>query len=148
VPVPPLRMSTRIDLSGKAAIVTGAGRGLGRAYAVALSAGDLPGAVRGKEHDERCAVLGHADGMRLADLAGQRLARFDSFDERCVDQAIGIGGDKLSLYSHPAEVAAAYHEGGWTPELIAENWSTTMAPKTQPYGITLPELELPTPARS
>ena len=57
-------------------------------------------------------------------------------------QAIGIGGDKLSLYSHPAEVAAAFHEGGWTPELIAENWSTTMASMTQPYGIRLPELEL------
>jgi len=61
-------------------------------------------------------------------------------------QAIGIGGDKLSLYSHPAEIAAAFHEGGWTPELIAENWSTTMAPMTQQYGITLPELDLPTPA--
>jgi NAD(P)-dependent dehydrogenase (short-subunit alcohol dehydrogenase family) len=58
-------------------------------------------------------------------------------------QAIGIGGDKLSLYSHPAEVAAAFHGGGWTPELIAENWSTTMAPMTQHYGITLPELDLP-----
>jgi NAD(P)-dependent dehydrogenase (short-subunit alcohol dehydrogenase family) len=63
-------------------------------------------------------------------------------------QAIGIGGDKLSLYSHPAEVAAAFHEGGWTPELIAENWSTTMAPMTQAYGIKLPELDLPAPARA
>jgi len=57
-------------------------------------------------------------------------------------QAIGIGGDKLSLYSHPTEVAAAFHESGWTPELIAENWSTTMAPMTQPYGIQLPPLNL------
>jgi len=63
-------------------------------------------------------------------------------------QAIGIGGDKLSLYSHPAEVAAAFHEGGWTPELIAENWATTMAPMTQPYGIRLPVLDLPTPAQA
>ena len=29
-------------------------------------------------------------------------------------QAIGIGGDRLSLYSHPAEVAAEFREGGWT----------------------------------
>jgi len=63
-------------------------------------------------------------------------------------QAIGIGGDKLSLYSHPAEIAAAFHEGGWTPELIAENWSTTMAPMTQEYGIRLPELDLPAPAQT
>jgi NAD(P)-dependent dehydrogenase (short-subunit alcohol dehydrogenase family) len=63
-------------------------------------------------------------------------------------QAIGIGGDKLSLYSHPAEIAAAFHEGGWTPELIADNWSTTMAPMTQEYGIRLPPLDLPTPAQA
>ena len=63
-------------------------------------------------------------------------------------QAIGIGGDKLSLYSHPAEIAAAFHEGGWTPELIADNWSTTMAPMTQEYGINLPPLDLPTPAQA
>jgi NAD(P)-dependent dehydrogenase (short-subunit alcohol dehydrogenase family) len=63
-------------------------------------------------------------------------------------QAIGIGGDKLSLYSHPAEIAAAFHEGGWTPELIADNWSTTMAPMTQEYGIRLPELDLPAPAQA
>ena len=61
-------------------------------------------------------------------------------------QAIGIGGDKLSLYSHPVEVATAFHEGGWSPELIAENWSTTMAPMTQQYGISLPELDLRDPA--
>ncbi len=63
-------------------------------------------------------------------------------------QAIGIGGDKLSLYSHPAEIAAAFNEGGWTPELIADNWSTTMAPMTQQYGISLPPLDLPTPAQT
>jgi NAD(P)-dependent dehydrogenase (short-subunit alcohol dehydrogenase family) len=63
-------------------------------------------------------------------------------------QAIGIGGDKLSLYSHPAEIAAAFHDGGWTPELIADNWSTTMAPMTQEYGIRLPPLDLPTPTQA
>jgi NAD(P)-dependent dehydrogenase (short-subunit alcohol dehydrogenase family) len=57
-------------------------------------------------------------------------------------QAIGIGGDKLSLYSHPTEVATAFHDGGWTPDLIAENWSTTLGPMTQRYGIELPPLDL------
>jgi NAD(P)-dependent dehydrogenase (short-subunit alcohol dehydrogenase family) len=60
-------------------------------------------------------------------------------------QAIGIGGDKLSIYSHPKEVATAFHEGGWTPELIAANWSTTMAPMTQSSGIELAPLHLPAP---
>jgi NAD(P)-dependent dehydrogenase (short-subunit alcohol dehydrogenase family) len=57
-------------------------------------------------------------------------------------QAIGIGGDKLSLYSHPAEVASAFYEGGWTPEAIAENWATTLGAQTQPFGVKLPPLDL------
>lgn len=57
-------------------------------------------------------------------------------------QAIGIGGDKLSLYSHPTEVASAFYEGGWTPEAIAENWATTLGASTQAIGVKLPPLEL------
>jgi 3-oxoacyl-[acyl-carrier protein] reductase len=57
-------------------------------------------------------------------------------------QAIGIGGDKLSLYSHPTEVASAFAEGGWTPDAIAESWASTLGPATQRIGVTLPELEL------
>jgi NAD(P)-dependent dehydrogenase (short-subunit alcohol dehydrogenase family) len=57
-------------------------------------------------------------------------------------QAIGIGGDKLSLYSHPAEVASAFYDGGWNPEAIAENWATTLGASTQSFGVTLPPLDL------
>ncbi len=55
-------------------------------------------------------------------------------------QAIGIGGDKLTLYSHPAEVACAYREGGWTAEDIAAEWSTAFADSLQPFGVELPPL--------
>jgi 3-oxoacyl-[acyl-carrier protein] reductase len=54
-------------------------------------------------------------------------------------QAIGIGGDRLSLYSHPAEVAHALRDGGWTADAIAEAWSGW---PPQPYGVRLPELDL------
>jgi NAD(P)-dependent dehydrogenase (short-subunit alcohol dehydrogenase family) len=57
-------------------------------------------------------------------------------------QAIGIGGDKLSLYSHPTEVAAAFYEGGWSAEAIAENWATTLGAATQTVGVQLPPLDL------
>ncbi|UGS36905.1 SDR family NAD(P)-dependent oxidoreductase [Capillimicrobium parvum] len=57
-------------------------------------------------------------------------------------QAIGIGGDKLSMYTHPAETVSAFYEGGWTAEAIAENWATTLGPAAQPYGVRLPELDL------
>jgi NAD(P)-dependent dehydrogenase (short-subunit alcohol dehydrogenase family) len=57
-------------------------------------------------------------------------------------QAIGIGGDRLSLYSHPAELVAELRDGGWTAEAIAARWDEAFAPSQQPYGVTLPELEL------
>ena len=54
-------------------------------------------------------------------------------------QAIGIGGDRLSLYSHPAEVAHELRDGGWTADAIAEAIDSFPA---QPYGVRLPELHL------
>ena len=57
-------------------------------------------------------------------------------------QAIGIGGDRLSMWSHPTEVAAAFSEGGWTPEQIAESWAATVGAAEQTYGVELPPLEL------
>lgn len=50
-------------------------------------------------------------------------------------QAIGLGGDKLSLWSHPQEIAVAYHEGGWTADHIAEVWSTSVGQRPETYGI-------------
>jgi NAD(P)-dependent dehydrogenase (short-subunit alcohol dehydrogenase family) len=57
-------------------------------------------------------------------------------------QAIGIGGDRLSMWSHSEEVASALRDGGWTPEAIAESWATTMGPAEQTSGVTLPPLDL------
>ncbi len=56
-------------------------------------------------------------------------------------QAIGVGGDKLSLYSHPEELAVTFHEGGWDAQDIAQAWESTFAPHAQRSGITLPPLE-------
>jgi NAD(P)-dependent dehydrogenase (short-subunit alcohol dehydrogenase family) len=57
-------------------------------------------------------------------------------------QAIGIGGDRLSLYSHPAELVAELRDGGWSAEEIAARWDEAFASSQQPYGIQLPALEL------
>jgi NAD(P)-dependent dehydrogenase (short-subunit alcohol dehydrogenase family) len=54
-------------------------------------------------------------------------------------QCIGIGGDRLSLWSHPQQVAAAYAEGGWTPDAIAEAWPATLGAWQQSVGEDLPE---------
>lgn len=53
-------------------------------------------------------------------------------------QAIGIGGDKLSLWSHPQEKAKAFADGGWTPEEIARTWHTGVGAEPETYGIPAP----------
>ncbi|MFD7729125.1 SDR family oxidoreductase [Kitasatospora phosalacinea] len=53
-------------------------------------------------------------------------------------QCIGIGGDKLALWSHPQEVAVAYADGGWSPEAIAATWTTGVGREPQSVGIPAP----------
>jgi len=57
-------------------------------------------------------------------------------------QAIGIGGDVLTLYSHPAEARVEVREGGWTPEAVALAWQERLAELAQTSGVVLPDLEL------
>jgi NAD(P)-dependent dehydrogenase (short-subunit alcohol dehydrogenase family) len=54
-------------------------------------------------------------------------------------QAIGVGGDKLSLWSHPTEVAAAYRAGGWSADDIATAWATSVGTFAQSVGVAPPE---------
>ena len=91
----------------------------------------LPRAVR-QEHavgmPEDCAGL----VVFLASAAGAGVS----------GQAIGIGGDRLSVWSHPAEVAFELREGGWSAEAIAERWDEVVGPALQSYGIEFAELDL------
>ena len=57
-------------------------------------------------------------------------------------QAIGIGGDRLCLYSHPAEIAVELKDGGWDADAIAAIWASRFAPHTQPSGISMPKVDL------
>ncbi|WP_083217469.1 SDR family NAD(P)-dependent oxidoreductase [Thioclava sp. SK-1] len=50
-------------------------------------------------------------------------------------QCIGIGGDRLSLWSHPQEVALCHHAGGWSAQSIARAWTTDLAAQRQSVGI-------------
>ena len=54
-------------------------------------------------------------------------------------QCIGIGGDKLALWSHPREIRSAFSDGGWSPESIAELWSSTVGQELESVG--LPPME-------
>jgi 3-oxoacyl-[acyl-carrier protein] reductase len=54
-------------------------------------------------------------------------------------QAIGIGGDKLALWTHPREKEpAAYRDGGWDADSIAGNWSNGVGSQPETYGIPAP----------
>ncbi len=50
-------------------------------------------------------------------------------------QCIGLGGDKLALWSHPREVRTAYCEGGWTAEKIAQAWADSVGQRLEDYGV-------------
>jgi NAD(P)-dependent dehydrogenase (short-subunit alcohol dehydrogenase family) len=50
-------------------------------------------------------------------------------------QCIGIGGDKLSLWSHPQETAIAYTDGGWSATDIAAAWPASVGRRPETYGI-------------
>jgi 3-oxoacyl-[acyl-carrier protein] reductase len=54
-------------------------------------------------------------------------------------QAIGAGGDRLALWSHPAEKAVAFADGGWSAEAIAERWHEGVGAEPETYGIPAPK---------
>jgi NAD(P)-dependent dehydrogenase (short-subunit alcohol dehydrogenase family) len=57
-------------------------------------------------------------------------------------QAIGIGGDRLTLYSHSGERDHRLRDGGWDAESIAAEWKSSFAEQRQASGVVLPPLNL------
>lgn len=53
-------------------------------------------------------------------------------------QAIGVGGDRLQLWSHPEAVESEYRDGGWSYEDLAEGFP--FAGKQQSVGEKFPPL--------
>ena len=62
-------------------------------------------------------------------------------------QAIGIGGDRLQVWSHPEPVTTAYRDGGWSYDAL-QNGFADAAGDLQSVGETFPPLpdELQRPA--
>ncbi|WP_438872248.1 SDR family NAD(P)-dependent oxidoreductase [Paractinoplanes rishiriensis] len=50
-------------------------------------------------------------------------------------QAIGVGGDRLTLWAHPREKVVAFASGGWSAEAIAEQWAGGVGADPETYGI-------------
>ena len=64
------------------------------------------------------------------------LAVFLALDESAWinGQVIGIGGDKLSLWSHPTEVVEAFSFGGWSLQQLREHFKPTVGYELQSVG--------------
>ena len=55
-------------------------------------------------------------------------------------QAIGIGGDRLALWSHPTEAVVELADGtGWSADAIAGIWADRFGPSQQTVGQQFPE---------
>jgi NAD(P)-dependent dehydrogenase (short-subunit alcohol dehydrogenase family) len=80
-------------------------------------------------------VLGFGTAGDVAGVVG-----FLASDEAAAvtGQAVGIGGDRLAMWSHPQEISSGFNNGGWAAEEIAESWDSLMAPATQTIGPEIP----------
>jgi NAD(P)-dependent dehydrogenase (short-subunit alcohol dehydrogenase family) len=54
-------------------------------------------------------------------------------------QVIGLGGDRLALWSHPSEAAVVFADGGWTAAAIGDAWKKELAEHVQTVGQTFAE---------
>jgi NAD(P)-dependent dehydrogenase (short-subunit alcohol dehydrogenase family) len=55
-------------------------------------------------------------------------------------QAIGVGGDRLALWSHPTEAVVEFADGtGWSADAVAGVWAERFATAQQTVGQQLPE---------
>jgi NAD(P)-dependent dehydrogenase (short-subunit alcohol dehydrogenase family) len=55
-------------------------------------------------------------------------------------QAIGVGGDRLQLWSHPEPVLSEYSEGGWSYAALERDFESLFADRQQSVGEKFPEL--------
>jgi NAD(P)-dependent dehydrogenase (short-subunit alcohol dehydrogenase family) len=99
-------------------------------YVDALRKGEpIPPAVR------RAASFGTPE-----DVAGLVVYLASDAAAAVTGQCVGIGGDRLSLWSHPAEVRSAFRDGGWTADAIADAFASTVGERPEDYGIPLPKI--------
>ena len=99
-------------------------------YVEAMNRGEpIPAVVR------RAASFGTA-----ADVAGLVVFLASDAAADITGQCIGIGGDRLSLWSHPTEIRSAFRDGGWDADAIADAFRATVGEQLETYGIPLPNI--------
>lgn len=98
-------------------------------------------AVEAEEQNERIPSFYRQDlGFGTPDDAAGLVAYLGSdASAEITGQAIGIGGDRLQLWSHPEPVAVAYRDGGWSFEALSEAFPIA-ADELQAIGENFPPL--------
>ena len=86
------------------------------------------------------AWMRHDEGLgTVDDVTGLIVFLASDAAKGVTGQAIGVGGDRLALWAHPAEKAVAYADGGWTAEAIADQWAAGVGAQPETYGIPAPK---------
>ncbi|WP_062289169.1 SDR family NAD(P)-dependent oxidoreductase [Demequina phytophila] len=86
------------------------------------------------------AFFRHDLGFGTSDDVAGLIAYLASDAAEVTGQVIGIGGDRVQLWSHPEAVATAYSEGGWTAESLATELPTLLVDHEQTVGERFPAL--------
>lgn len=74
------------------------------------------------------------------DVAGLIVYLASAESDGISGQAIGIGGDRVQLWTHPEPLLSEYHDGGWTAETIAEEFAPILRTRLQSVGEEFPAL--------
>jgi 3-oxoacyl-[acyl-carrier protein] reductase len=99
------------------------------AVAAEANGGPMPAFFR---HDLGFGTSGDAAGL-IAFLGSDAAAGVTG-------QVIGVGGDRLQIWTHPEAALTAYRDGGWSYDALLEAWPTTFAGAQQSVGERFPEL--------
>ncbi|MFE9914399.1 SDR family oxidoreductase [Micromonospora sp. NPDC005553] len=99
-------------------------------------------AVRAEANGEPMpAFFRHGLGFGTADDAAGLVAFLGSDAAASVTgQVIGVGGDRLQIWTHPEAALTAHREGGWTYEALVDAWPTTFVGAEQSVGERFPDL--------
>jgi NAD(P)-dependent dehydrogenase (short-subunit alcohol dehydrogenase family) len=92
----------------------------------------------------------HDLGFGTSDDVSGLIAYLASDDAAGVTgQAIGVGGDRIQLWSHPEPVVTAYRDGGWSYDALVAEFPTLIGENLQSVGERFPalpeELQRPRP---
>ncbi|MCZ7422689.1 SDR family NAD(P)-dependent oxidoreductase [Verrucosispora sp. WMMA2121] len=99
-------------------------------------------AVRAAEQGEPMpAFFRHDLGFGTADDVAGLIAFLGSDAAGGVTgQVIGVGGDRLQIWTHPEAALTAHREGGWTYDALLEAWPATFDGALQSVGERFPDL--------